>query len=247
MRKKWKKEEIELLKIIFPKSCKHELLKSFPDKTYMSIKMKAKKLKIRRDKETTKKIKSINVSGEKNPMFGKEGINKNKKLTQETKNKISKSLKGRGGMVGEKNPMFGKIPINKGSKLTDEQKIIFSKRAREIWTKLSESEKELRLNKLKKTRENFLKRKKETKPERLFREILEEKKIKFEPQKEVGKYVCDFLLDGKKIIEINGDYWHGNPKKYKEENLNKIQKNNINRDVNKKIFLQKEGFAVFYF
>jgi G:T-mismatch repair DNA endonuclease (very short patch repair protein) len=41
-------------------------------------------------------------------------------------------------------------------------------------------------------------------------------------------YFYDILIDGyKKIIEINGDYWHCNPKIYKPEDLFYFKKNPI--------------------
>jgi very-short-patch-repair endonuclease len=247
MKKKWTQKEIDNLLFFFPTSTKDFLLNLFPDKSYNAIKMKAKKLKIKRNKETTKKIKSINVSGERNPMFGKIGINKNKKFSEETKKLISKSLKGRKGLSGNKNPMFGKTPYNKGIQVTDEMRLYLSTKAKERWKSLTKDEKEIFLNKLKNTRKNFLKTKKETKPERIIREMLENNKIKHEPQKEIGLYFCDFVINDNIVIEVNGDYWHGNPKIYKKEDLNLTQKNNIKRDKKKKIFLEKLGYSVFYF
>ena len=185
--------------------------------------------------------------GEKNPMFGKIGINKNKKFSIETKNKISKSLKGKCGLRGNKNPMFGKVPHNKGTFLTEELKMEMSKKAKEKWKNTNPEEKEKRLKQLKEVRENFLKTKKETKQERIVREILERKEINFEPQKEIGCYLCDFIINNKIVLEIQGDYWHANPFFYNKNELDLIQKKNIKRDENKKIFLEKLGYSVFYF
>ena len=100
-----------------------------------------------------------------------------------------------------------------------------------LWT-----EKEIKLKQLKKIRDNFLKTKKETKPEKEIRNMLEKNNIEFEPQKEIGYYLCDFAIKNKIIIEVQGDYWHGNPKIYKSEKLDKTQKNNISRDKAKKHF-----------
>ncbi len=53
--------------------------------------------------------------------------------------------------------------------------------------------------------------------------ILEEHNIKFEIEfklkKENSYFAYDILLENKKIIEINGDYWHGNPKIYKPDDI----------------------------
>jgi len=53
--------------------------------------------------------------GEKNPMFGKPGYFKNKKLTNEHKEKIKKN---HADVSGNKNPMFGKESAMKGKKHT---------------------------------------------------------------------------------------------------------------------------------
>lgn len=66
--------------------------------------------------------------------------------------------------------------------------------------------------------------KKESRPESIIRGILESLNIKF--KREV--YLCrrfrgDFLV-GRKVIEIHGDYWHGNPLIYtKDSDLNDTQ------------------------
>ena len=66
-----------------------------------------------------------------------------------------------------------------------------------------------------------------TKPEKIFKSILDELKILYEPQYfiyyENKKYkIYDFFLKEKNIlVEIDGDYWHGNPSIFK--NLNEQQ------------------------
>jgi len=72
---------------------------------------------------------------------------------------------------------------------------------------------------------------KNTKPELLFKNILEELNLKFEQQKSIGKYKCDFYIpDYKLIVEIDGDYWHANPSLFKETDLIG-PKNIIARDI----------------
>ena len=48
-----------------------------------------------------------------------------------------------------------------------------------------------------------------------------------------GSFRVDFVVDEKMAIEVHGDYWHGNPLVYREENLNETQLNNKMRDVEK--------------
>jgi very-short-patch-repair endonuclease len=59
------------------------------------------------------------------------------------------------------------------------------------------------------------------------------------------RYVCDYVdIDRKIVYAINGDFWHGNPLLYEEKKLTKIQKFNISRDINRRIFLEKNGYKV---
>ena len=75
--------------------------------------------------------------------------------------------------------------------------------------------------------------------------------ITFEEQKRFNfkdkYYIVDFLLPNENIIiEVNGDYWHGNPLIYQKEQLNNLQLDLINRDINKKNELENIGYKVIY-
>jgi very-short-patch-repair endonuclease len=59
-----------------------------------------------------------------------------------------------------------------------------------------------------------------TKPEILFMNILDNLCLSFTTQKRVGKYICDFYLpDYNLIVEIDGNYWHANPEIYKSTDI----------------------------
>lgn len=61
-------------------------------------------------------------------------------------------------------------------------------------------------------------------------------------------YYADFLLkDFNVIVEVYGDYWHGNPKIYGlgKKELNEIQSTNIKRDRRRNAHLSKMGFSVY--
>lgn len=76
-------------------------------------------------------------------------------------------------------------------------------------------------------------REKKTWPEREFEDIMKELGIPFEDQKILGKKIYDFYLPTRNmIIEIHGDYWHGNPNKF--ESFNKTQVRNKKNDIFKK-------------
>ena len=53
-------------------------------------------------------------------------------------------------------------------------------------------------------------------PELEFMKLLEELGILYELQKVVRLKIFDFYLPNyNMLVEVDGDYWHGNPKKYK--------------------------------
>jgi len=56
-----------------------------------------------------------------------------------------------------------------------------------------------------------------TKPHKTICEYLEQQNIDFEIEKYISPYFVDIFIEPDKIIEVYGDYWHGNPKFYKEE------------------------------
>lgn len=62
-------------------------------------------------------------------------------------------------------------------------------------------------------------------------------------------YAYDFCYNNK-IIEFNGDYWHCNPRKYKEDYINKTTKMTAKeiwkKDEEKKRIAEKFGYKVYY-
>lgn len=91
---------------------------------------------------------------------------------------------------------------------------------------------------------------KQTLPEEKVENILIELKLNYEQQSRFNfgekYYLCDFKIEDKYIIEVQGDYWHGNPKLYDEISLNETQKAMIKRDVNKRYELEQLGYIVIY-
>jgi len=55
-----------------------------------------------------------------------------------------------------------------------------------------------------------------TQPHKSICEYLEKENIDFEIEKYISPYFVDIFIKPDKIIEVYGDYWHGNPKFYKE-------------------------------
>jgi very-short-patch-repair endonuclease len=79
---------------------------------------------------------------------------------------------------------------------------------------------------------------KNTKPEKMFAKFLDKLDIKYEKQKHVKRYYCDFFIpEFNLIVEIDGDYWHANPDKFSANDVvgaKKITAKQIWENDNKK-------------
>jgi len=93
-----------------------------------------------------------------------------------------------------------------------------------------------------------------TNPEIFIKNSLENLNINFEFQKKIlyenenhttKSYIVDYIIDNT-IIEVQGDYYHCNPKIYKNGAINSIQVNNITRDKSRKERLELLGYNVIY-
>jgi very-short-patch-repair endonuclease len=85
--------------------------------------------------------------------------------------------------------------------------------------------------------------KKMTEPERIFADMMDELEIPYETQKIIDNKIYDFYIPSKNmIIEIDGDYFHGNPLIYESKNLNKMQLRNQRNDTFKDILAKGRGF-----
>lgn len=82
-------------------------------------------------------------------------------------------------------------------------------------------------------------------PEREFKKLLKELGIKHEVQKIVGKKIFDFYATDYNILfEVDGDYYHGNPILFKEEDLNRMQIRNIKNDKYKETLASGLGYKI---
>lgn len=83
--------------------------------------------------------------------------------------------------------------------------------------------------------------KKLTAPEKAFQSILKKYKIDFEPQFILGSKIFDFYLkESNTLVEIQGDYWHGNPEIY--EQFSWAQTRMQKRDLEKKNIALGRGY-----
>jgi len=87
---------------------------------------------------------------------------------------------------------------------------------------------------------------KDTKPELKMEEILIFLNIPYEKQYCVGSHLADFhFLNTNVLVEVDGDYWHGNPKIYSK--LNEIQLKQKERDIKNEQLAKENGFIVLRF
>jgi very-short-patch-repair endonuclease len=84
-----------------------------------------------------------------------------------------------------------------------------------------------------------------TSPERLFSKMMKELEIKCISQKVIGKKIFDFYIPSKNmLIEVDGDYFHGNPLIYEQKDLNKMQIRNIRNDKFKDVLAKGNGYTI---
>ena len=84
-----------------------------------------------------------------------------------------------------------------------------------------------------------------TKPERQIKEELIKRGYKegtdfIHQYKFMNKFMCDFCFPQQKVIvEVNGDYWHANPKKYSGKELHPRQRKALGSDKAKEAYITK--------
>lgn len=82
-----------------------------------------------------------------------------------------------------------------------------------------------------------------------IREILKRLKFDFEEEFQFKYFVLDFYDKNTNLaIEVMGDYWHANPKRYPiYDELQTIQKKDVKRDKSKRTYLKKyENISILY-
>lgn len=216
--------------------------------------------------------KGVYFVGEKNPMYGK----RSEDFMSEEAIKL-KRLKQSLAFKGEKNPMYGKtlksvLSEEKYEKWKRNVKehgfhsFSFEKQ-QEIRKKISDRQKKLKENdpigysKMKAKGGIASKNKavnyKKTKPEIKVEQYLIQNNVNYDYSCIMGSgkrcFQYDFIIHKKRIlIEVQGNYWHGDPNKYNNDGtdgkrkLNDTQKQNIEKDLLKKQFAEEKGFKIIY-
>lgn len=96
-----------------------------------------------------------------------------------------------------------------------------------------------------KANELGLKRDMSTSIEREVKAILNAYGIAHEEQVTIRGFIADFVINGNKIIEVHGDYWHCNPAIYPEPK-DDIQKRKVKTDKIKHQVYSELGYDVLY-
>ena len=222
-------------------------------------------------KRLSEERKGVWCVGENNPMYG---VNWKDLVTQEVIAEHSRKLSER--FSGENNPMYGK-----SWKDYTTQEVIdgHMQKQRDNYQNLSDEEKEIRRQRManneRRRRETDPEKYREeksragkigmskreaytkTQPEIIVENWLNENNIPNEYSPIMGdgnrNYQYDFIIKGKRIlVEVNGDYWHGNPNKFNldgsdgKRKLNDIQIAKIETDELKLEFAKSHNFEVIY-
>ena len=199
----------------------------------------------------SKECQSIKASKERKGISKPEGF-----MSKEHKDKLSKSMVGKkGGFTGYKHSEETKqiqseniklVKPHKGCKHSEETKQIQSKKRKEWysiegnepWTKNNPHSSE--------TIKKIFQKRKSNKLETFVSYILDKNNIKYDFQFFLSRNgICksyDFKIkDSNILLEIDGDYWHGNPKL--EKHFYKIDEVKQN-DLFKNKFAEENGYKI---
>lgn len=173
--------------------------------------------------------------GSNNPMYGKPAWNKN--LSKENNSSVKKTsdkLTGRTMSSSSKEKMSNSAKCRKIHGHTG--------------IKHSEESKQLMRDKtlLRIKNGEFLNS--DTKPVRFICKQLDDLNIKYEKEKILSNWAFDiYLLDYDIYVEVDGDYFHSNPKIYKNGPVTSTQKRNHYRDYKKNEFCKNNNISLLRF
>lgn len=222
-------------------------------------------------KKRTSSESSILISGDKFKKtclerYGDENIcGKNSPILL----KRNKTIKDRYGvdnpyqMESVKEKIFGDQLYIEKYNLTRSE--LFSKRGKEVWSKLTDEQKTQWLDRSIRSEKSYNNKSKNhysgytvSKLETRIQECLNEMVISYDSQyylkiSNKKRYFFDFLIkDTNLILEINGDYWHCNPELYSPNDVVNysfgkfVAKEIWEKDANKRRAAEAKGFVVLY-
>ncbi|MEZ5198208.1 MAG: hypothetical protein R2764_18005, partial [Bacteroidales bacterium] len=115
-----------------------------------------------------------------------------------------------------------------------------SKARTEYYKTHPEAKNDLRLKMIQRFKEGKFPRTK-TIPHKLVCKMLKSLRITFAEEYPTGPFVSDiFLPKYKTVIEVQGTYWHADPRFYSKSELNKTQQYNVKRDTLKRDFIKND-------
>jgi len=165
--------------------------------------------------ETRKKMSRVQKGSKKHNAESRRKISeagKGRKVSAETRKKMSEAMKGK--FDGAKHPMYGKHLSEAAKRKVSE----FQNRPENI-------------QKNRERRSKIVIPFKDSKPELLTQSILKKHNISFKKHhnfKLSGSYhQADIVIGPNHVIEVFGDYWHFNPKKYDGESIKKVRRKQI--------------------
>jgi G:T-mismatch repair DNA endonuclease (very short patch repair protein) len=74
--------------------------------------------------------------------------------------------------------------------------------------------------------------------------MLDSAGISYRWQFPLGRYVYDFLLPERLLVEVHGTYWHADPRSYEGRTLTPDQRRNRLHDLDKKLFAASRGYGL---
>jgi G:T-mismatch repair DNA endonuclease (very short patch repair protein) len=72
--------------------------------------------------------------------------------------------------------------------------------------------------------------------------LMDEWGIDYQWQFRLGRYVYDFLIPKHILLEIQGGYWHADPRLYAPDRLTPTQRRNVERDREKARWAECHGY-----
>lgn len=85
----------------------------------------------------------------------------------------------------------------------------------------------------------------DTAPARAVAAMLNDDGVDYEREWVRGHYSFDFYIPAANLcVEVNGDYWHGNPEVYPAEKLTAKQRRRQNMDKTKASYIRNRGFGL---
>jgi len=174
----------------------------------------------------------------KRGIYSEEQIKKwssiHKNISEETRRKMSKSRMGESPWNKGKQNVYTPKQLKRISEATKKQMSTPEARERSRKTILRMFE------------SGSFPKQTNTLPERIIKEEIIKRGYKEETDfihqyKFMNKFMCDFCFPQQKvIIEVDGDFWHANPKKFPAQNkLHLHQIRGINRDKSKSAYISK--------